>query len=218
MNRTKRKYLIQWFLGIVLAIFVFLMLRISLTYSTLNTDIGFLRIKQQYLENTFWLTSFFIHSLTSIFCLLAGFTQFSKLLLKNRPHIHRGFGKLYVYFVLLLSAPTGLVLGVYANGRLPSRIGFVLLALLWFGFTLKALLQIKNKKISSHRRFMIRSYALALSAITLRLWKFGLANTIAPNPLELYQMVTWLGFVPNMIIAEIIIWQSSRKIAIPSSE
>lgn len=172
----------------------------------MDTDVGFLRIKQQYIHNPFWLSSFFIHAFSSVFCLLAGFTQFSNRILKNQQKVHRTMGKVYVLSVLVLSAPSGFVLGLYANGHLPSRIGFCLLSVLWFGFTWMAFKQIKRKKVTSHQKFMIRSYALALSAITLRLWKFGLANTLAPPPLDLYQMVTWLGFVPNMIVAELIIY------------
>ena len=52
---------------------------------------------------------------------------------------------------------------------------------------------------------MIRSYALTLSAITLRVWKLGLALTLEPRPMDLYRVVAWLGFIPNLIVAEIII-------------
>lgn len=197
-------------LYIVLTFFIILMVRIVIPYGSLNTDTGFLRIKQQYVHNRVWLVSFFIHALTSIVCLFAGFTQFSKTFLNRYRIWHKRLGKVYVFNVLFLAAPTGFVLGLYANGHEPSRIGFVLLSLLWFGFTYGAWTKIKTGNINSHRKHMIRSYALTLSAITLRIWKFGLANTIAPDPLDLYQMVTWLGFVPNMIVAELLIFLKAR--------
>ncbi|MFT5725862.1 MAG: putative membrane protein [Bacteroidia bacterium] len=183
------------------------MLKIIVRYLGFNTDVGFLRIKQQYVSNTFWLSSFYIHSFSAIFTLFAGFTQFSNQLRSNHIKLHKVFGKIYVYTVLFLTAPTGLVLGIYANGHLPSKIGFCLLAVLWFIFTLKAVQHIKRGHITKHRAFMIRSYALALSAITLRIWKFGLANTIEPDPMDLYQLVTWLGFIPNLLIAEWIVYR-----------
>lgn len=189
----------------LLAFFLVLMIRIILPYLGLDTDVAFLRIKQQYLDNQVWLIAFFVHTFTAVITLLAGFTQFSKSLRMRLPHLHRAAGKLYVWCVLALAAPSGLIIALYANGRLPSRIGFVLLALLWFLMTYKALIYAKQRNFPKHRNFMIRSYALTLSAITLRLWKFGLANTIAPEPLLLYQMVTWLGFIPNMLIAEWVI-------------
>jgi hypothetical protein len=58
---------------------------------------------------------------------------------------------------------------------------------------------------------MIRSYALTLSAITLRSWKVVLAYYLELPPKDLYLIVAWLGFVPNMIVAEIIISRQRAK-------
>jgi hypothetical protein len=203
--------IIRWLLYATLTFFILVMLRIIVRYVGLETDVGFLRIKQQYLSNTFWLTCFYIHSFTAVLSLFAGFTQFSTKLRREHLKWHRSFGKLYTYNVLILGAPSGLVLGIYANGHLPSKIGFSILAVLWFWFTLHGIAKIKNGNVKAHEAFMIRSYALALSAITLRLWKLGLAHTFEPNPMDLYQIVTWLGFVPNLLVAEIIIFRRKLK-------
>lgn len=186
------------------------MIQIIWRYVGFNSDVGFLRIKQQYVTNQFWLISFYIHSFTAVICLFAGFTQFSDSFRRSQLAWHKLFGRIYVYVVLCLAAPSGLILGIYANGHLPSKIGFSLLAVLWFRFTLSAIIHAKHGRITKHQAFMIRSYALTLSTITLRIWKYALANTIAPNPLELYQIVTWLGFVPNLLVAEWIIWRIKR--------
>jgi hypothetical protein len=52
---------------------------------------------------------------------------------------------------------------------------------------------------------MIRSYALTFSAITLRTWKLILSNIFSIDLAELYVIDAWLGFVPNLLLAEIII-------------
>lgn len=195
----------RWLLYVALAFFLWLMLQIIRPYLSFDTEVAFLRIKQQYINNKFWLISFFIHALVAVFTIPAGFTQFSKKFRLQFAKAHRRFGMIYIMTVLMLGAPSGFVLGLFANGRLPSRIGFTLLAVLWFYFTLKAYRFAQIKRFDLHQKFMIRSYALTLSAITLRIWKLVLARTIAPDPLLLYQTVTWLGFIPNLIIAEIII-------------
>ena len=207
----KLKQTFRWLLYGVLGFFIFLMFQIVWRYVGLDTDVGFLRIKQQYLTNQFWLVNFYIHSFTAILCLFAGFTQFSSTLRNSNLKLHRIFGRVYVYVVCLLAAPSGLVLGVYANGHLPSKVGFSLLAILWFWFTLKAVQLAKQRRLAQHQAFIIRSYALALSAITLRVWKFVLANTLEPDPLDLYQIVTWLGFVPNLLVAEWIVYRIKPK-------
>ena len=54
---------------------------------------------------------------------------------------------------------------------------------------------------------MIRSFALTLSAITLRLWKYLIVLAFQPRPMDVYHIVAWLGWVVNLIIAEIIIFK-----------
>jgi hypothetical protein len=194
----------------MLAFFTWLMASITMSYIPYNTDVGFLRIKQEYISIDQWRVAFFIHVYASIWVLFAGFTQFSKRLLKTRPTLHRTMGYIYVVDVLLITGPAGLLMGFYANGGIPSRIAFVTLAVLWIFFTAMALLKARQKDFKSHRRYMIRSYALTLSAITLRAWKYGITNTMELPPMDVYRAVAWLGFVPNLIIAEWLIWRTKN--------
>jgi len=186
------------------------MARISMAYIPYNTDVGFLRIKQQYIGIDFWRTAFFIHVYASIWVLLAGFTQFSKKIQRNHKSLHRTMGYIYVADVLLITGPAGLIMGFYANGGLYSRIAFVMLAALWIFFTLMALIKAKQKDFKAHRRFMIRSYALTLSALTLRAWKYAITNTMEVPPMDVYRIVAWLGWVGNLAFAEILLIQHKR--------
>ena len=99
-------------------------------------------------------------------------------------------------------------MAIYANGGLPSKTDFIILDCLWFWFTLKAWLLIKEGKVAAHQNFMIRSFALTFSAITLRTWK-GILTTVTDLDLgTLYMIDAWLGFVPNLFVAEWIIYRS----------
>lgn len=195
---------------LALAFFCWLLASITMTYIPYNTDVGFLRIKQQYIDIDHWRCAFFIHVYASMWVLFAGFTQFSKKLLRNNPRLHRTLGYIYVTDVLLITGPAGLVMGFYANGGLISRIAFVSLAILWIFFTSMALVKAKQKNFKSHRNYMIRSYALTLSAITLRAWKYSITNTMTLPPMDVYRVVAWLGWVGNLVIAEYIIRKSKR--------
>ncbi|MEP6700761.1 MAG: DUF2306 domain-containing protein [Bacteroidota bacterium] len=183
-----------------------------MAYIPYNTDVGFLRIKQQYISIDHWRIAFFIHIYASMWVLFAGFTQFSKKLLRNKPRLHRILGYIYVADVLLITGPAGLVMGFYANGGLFSRIAFVSLAILWIFFTATALIKAKQKNFKAHRIYMIRSYALTLSALTLRAWKYGITNAMSIPPMDVYRVVAWLGWVGNLIVAEWIIRKSKRGI------
>lgn len=183
------------------------MVSLSLPYLGLDTDIAFLRIKQWVFSDyppalsNIWITAFFVHVFTSIFALIAGFTQFFRNLLWSR--MHRIMGLLYIVVILGLSGPSGFIMGLFANGGWISIIAFTLLSVLWWVFTFKALMAIRKKDYETHAKFMMRSYALTLSAITLRLWKFVIVNYIYEiPPMDLYRLVGWLGWVPNLLIAE----------------
>jgi uncharacterized membrane protein len=180
-------------------------------YSSFRTDIHFLKYKQDYIDIPWWKAAFYIHVFSSVFALAAGLTQFSSYLLKSYRSIHRIIGKIYVFDILIINFPAGLIMAVYANGLLPSKIAFVVLDCLWFYFTYRAVAAVKKGNIAAHKRFMIRSYALTFSAITLRSWKIILMYTFHPDPLSLYMIDAWMGFVPNLLLAEWLIYKKNHS-------
>lgn len=197
---------------ILLAFFSFLMLRIIFIYIPVKNDAGFLQLKQEYIHITEWRVAFFTHVFTSILVLVAGFTQFSKKFLKQQPKLHRTVGYVYVINILMVTGPSGLLMSFYANGGVSSQTAFVLLSVLWMGFTAMALYKAIKKDFKAHRIFMIRSFALTLSAITLRCWKVLLVNFTDIQPMDRYRIIAWLGWTLNLIIAEWIIYKYiSRK-------
>jgi hypothetical protein len=102
-------------------------------------------------------------------------------------------------------------MGFYANGGLSSRTAFVMLALLWIFFTAMALYKAKQKDFRAHRHYMIRSFALTLSAITLRAWKYAITNSFELPPMDVYRSVAWLGWLPNLIFAEYLIRRDKKR-------
>lgn len=192
--------------------FFILMLNITLKYIPFDSNTAFLQIKQTEVNGIKpYLFIFYIHVYSAIFSLLAGFTQFNSKLLKNYPVIHKTIGKLYVFAVLFLAAPSGFFIGLFANGGFYSKVSFITLSLLWFYFTLKGFLMVKSKIINLHKKFMLRSFALAFSAITLRLWKVILVYLFQPSPMDLYQIVSWLGWIPNLLLIELYIFKQKNK-------
>lgn len=195
----------------LLAFLGYYMLLITLEYFPIQTEVGFLRIKQWVFrkypgtESQIWFTAFYIHVASSMFVLLAGFTQFFDYF--NRYKIHRYLGRLYVLVTLFLSAPTGFIMGIYANGGIWSQVSFITLSVLWWTTTFMGYRRAVEKKFDIHRKWIIVSYALALSALTLRAWKFGITNWTDLNmkPMNLYRLVAWIGWIPNFIVALIII-------------
>ena len=190
------------FIYFLLCAATFAMLLAISQYFSFKTDVGFLKFKQEYLDIQIWRIAFYTHVFSSIFTLCAGFTQFSTHVLRQHKKLHRFMGKMYAYNVMLINFPAGMIMAFYANGHVPSKIAFIILDCLWFWFTYKAVVAIRAKDIKAHKRFMIRSYALTCSAITLRLWKIILSNSFNIDPQVLYMIDAWMGFVPNLFFAE----------------
>lgn len=202
------KYLLIY---LILCLGTLLMIRNIVAYSSFETNVGFLNVKQDYLPITHWKIAFYIHVFSSIFTLLAGFTQFSGSLLRDHRNVHRIIGKVYVFNILFVNFPSAMIMAIYANGFLLSKAAFVILDSLWFWFTLKAFLEIRKKNIQGHREYMIRSFALTCSALALRTWKIILSNTLQLDPVTLYTADAWLSFVPNLLFAEWLIRFQSKR-------
>jgi hypothetical protein len=187
------------------------MLKIILPYFSFRYDVDFLLTKQSILHIDIWRWSFYIHISTSLFVLLFGMIQFVPFIFSNYPILHRKIGKAYIFLVLIFAAPSGLIMGFYANGGILSIISFTVLSILWWIFTFTAYQKIKQRKIHSHIAFMHRSYALTLSALTFRLYVFLFPHHIMDfSAKEMYALIAWLSWVPNLIIAEI--WLKLRTL------
>ena len=191
---------------LIFGYFFWLMLRLTLEYIPAESDVSFLMIKQTEVNtHSEYLYFFYAHVYTSIFVLFSGFIAVFVKPKAAFRNLHRFFGKIYVILLLLLAAPSGIYMGFYANGGIIAKISFVILGILWWFTTYKAYLEIRKKNVLNHKKWMYRSYALAVSAITLRLWKVVLVYFFQPNPMDVYEIIAWLGWVPNLILIEILI-------------
>lgn len=201
---------LRWIALAALVFFGWLMWRITAQYWPIRDDAAFLQIKQDYIDITPWKAAFFIHVFTSMFALAAGLTQFTPALLRRWPQAHRWLGRLYVLNVVVITGPASFLMAFYANGGWTSRLGFSVLAVLWIGTTAVAYRTARQRRWPDHRAWMIRSYALTLSAITLRCWKYALVWAFHPPPMDVYRLVAWLGFIPNLLVAEWLIRRHRR--------
>ncbi|MEI2294261.1 DUF2306 domain-containing protein [Sphingobacterium sp. ML3W] len=190
-----------------------LMAEITWRYHSFALDANFLMIKQTEIEAFWWYKyAFYLHVCTAILALPAGFTQFNSGLLKKYPQLHRRIGYVYVFSILGFAAPSGVLIGSVANGGFFAVISFELLALGWFYFTFQAVRLAVQKKFNVHQDFMLRSFALTCSALTLRFWKVILVYLFQPNPMDLYQIIAWLGWVPNLLLIEFIIYRKNHNL------
>ncbi len=207
---------LQRFLGYAFAAaiigFTGVMLTKILPYMTFERAINFLGTKSDaVLDRTYFMVAFYIHITSSVLAILGGIFQFFQKILRGYPKVHIFVGKIYVASILLLAAPSGLILAVFANGGLPAKVGFALQCLVWWGLTYAAWQAIMEKNWEKHAELMIRSYAVTLAAMSLRTESYALVYFWETKPMETYLTVTWLSWVGNFFIAELLIYFGMAK-------
>jgi uncharacterized membrane protein len=194
-----------------MSIFWYLMFQIVTPYASGATDIDFLQTKQHIIGWATYRWSFYLHIFSSLWVLAAGLTQFSSGLLRKMPLIHRWVGRIYVAIILCVSGPAAFVMSIYANGDDFTKASFMVLSVLWWAATWAAFRAIKQGNIEQHKAWMYRSYALTLSAISLRIMQFCFATWTDIEPETAYQMVALPSWLINLLIAEIIIYYQKIK-------
>lgn len=192
------------------------LLSLLLVYNTLPyfyeaATMPFVTERMVLYNKTVWKWSFLIHIAAGCICLTSVLIQFSTYILKSRKKIHILSGKIYVFVVIALGAPTGLYMSFFAKGNIDERICFVFMALFWFYTTVKGFQAAAiQRNFISHKFWMIRSYSMALTAVTFRVYHilFYLMNW---SSFENYAISLWISVIGNMLVAELIIYSQSKN-------
>ncbi len=142
-----------------------------------------------------------LHALGGAIALLAGPLQFVPRFRESNWNRHRLLGWIYCSAVLL-GWCASLWIAPHAQTGWIASSGFLTLGATWIVATGLAVRFILRGDAITHRRWMIRSYALTAAAITLRVylplsvafdWPFSIA----------YPAIAWLCWIPNALAAEV---------------
>ena len=146
--------------------------------------------------------------------LLAGCLQVWPALRARYPQVHRITGRVYVGLVI----PAGLM-ALYLATNTPygpvARASSTLLATLWIGTTVAGLAAARRRDVAGHRRWMIRSFVLACSIATNRVWVVVLVIALphsypANSVVELSAVASlssWLGWTLPLLVTQ---WRLDR--------
>ena len=154
-------------------------------------------------------TAFYLHIGFGGLTLLLSPFQFATRLRNRAPHVHRAVWRI-ILVSIAIGGVGGLVLAPHSLAGPVGTVGFGLLAVLWVAFAATAFRAIRRRDVETHRRWMIRTFALTYAAVTLRLWLFvlmavqsGLAGVDPETAFRrAYLIVPFLAWVPNLLVAE----------------
>jgi len=141
-----------------------------------------------------------LHLAGGIVALVLGAFQVNSRLRSRFLSIHRWSGRVYV-FAAVVGGVAGFTLALHSFGGLVTHFGFGLMAICWVVATLNAYRHIRRGDLIAHRAWMLRSYALTLAAVTLRIY-LPLSQIAAIEFEAAYQAISWLCWVPNLLVVE----------------
>ena len=151
------------------------------------------------------------HLAGGLIAIIVGAFQVNSRLRARFLSAHRWLGRLYVAAVVV-GAVGGFTLALGAHGGLVAHFGFGLMAICWLFTTSNAYRYIRAGDTVTHRQWMLRSYALTLAAVTLRLYlpAFQMAGYGFDAS---YPLISWISWVPNLLIVEWFILTRNERTA-----
>lgn len=202
---------VQFSIWLLMAMLAMILFVITASYLSFKSDVNFLLVKQDIVNDSIWRPTFYIHVISGMLVILVGPFQFLKSFQNKFLNWHKLGGKIYAYSILLLAAPTGLIMAFYAEGGVWSTVAFSIMSILWFVTTLMAVIKIKQRKIEEHKMWMMRSYALSFAAVTLRLLVPLFSLFIFDNEDLITVSTAWLSWMLNLLVAEGMIFAIQQK-------
>jgi hypothetical protein len=157
------------------------------------------RTSAQALGNPLGVPGLVIHVGGAVTALVLGSLQFLPGL--RAVGAHRWIGRAYVLGCLVGGA-AGLVLAFGSSAGPIASAGFGSLAVTWIAVNLLGWRAAMDRRLVAHRRWMIRSWALTLAAVTLRLYLPAVMALELPF-LPWYRAIAFLCWVPNLVVAEL---------------
>jgi hypothetical protein len=154
----------------------------------------------------------YVHIAGGVVSLFVGAFQFSRQLRMKSLALHRWVGRIYLGAVAV-GGLAAFRMALESFGGLSTHFGFGMLAVLWVATTAVAYRRILQRRIQSHREWMIRSFALTFAAVTLRIW-IPLAMAVHLDFTQAYQTISWLCWVPNMLVAEMLVSRSRLRVVL----
>ena len=152
-----------------------------------------------------------LHFILAGIAIVAGALQVNRSLRTRFVALHRWLGRLYVIAVAI-GGIAGIVLALSSSAGWIASAGFGLLGIFWLVTTLNGYRSIRQHDTNAHRRWMIRSYALTLAAVTLRLY-LPLSDMLDLSFAVAYPVISWISWVPNLLIAEWLVRPAGSTLA-----
>lgn len=195
-----------------------LVVAISATWF-LTDSFYFIAAREAPTGETFWGRRiwYFAHVALALPVLLIAPIQFAAAVRGRWPWLHRALGRTYLAASLLAG-----LLALHLAGTIAAQetlVPLMLFAAVWVGFVLIAWQAARRRRFDLHRAFVIRSTALALSFVWLRMMAVGDGVLLAFIENAEMRAATrgWLSFILPLLVVEIWLnwWPAAKPLFAP---
>jgi hypothetical protein len=152
-----------------------------------------------------------VHVAAGVTALLVAPLQFISRVRTGWPAFHRITGRIYVASCAI-GAPAGFMLAMGTTAGPVASLGFAIPAVLWPVFTWLAWRAAVERRFGDHREWMLRSYAITATAITLRLM-LPASALLGFDFFPAYRVIAWLAWMTNVVVFEYYIRRNGFGIA-----
>ncbi|TCM97772.1 putative membrane protein DUF2306 [Paenibacillus sp. BK033] len=161
------------------------------------------------LNTSAWLMVMYVHIAFACVAMASGLLNFWTGSYMKHPRLHRSNGYIYVTSVLMVVLTSG-YMAPYATGGKISSMGFNLLNLIWLAVTTTAIVHIRKKRVSPHRRWMIRSYAFCFTNMLIHLFTFILHKMIGITYVTSYTIGLY-GAIAFILVVPVVIFRIEKR-------
>lgn len=163
--------------------------------------------------------AFYVHILSApIALLIAAYLMISG---KRKAHatLHRRLGKVQLFLILALVAPSGFVMAFWAFTGPLAGIGFGLQAIATAVTMIFAAKYAMQRKFAIHQRWATHCFLLLVAPLLFRIFA-GILIVTDTETFAAYQLNAWLSWILPMAAYECVRWRKTRRCstgeAIPS--
>lgn len=179
-----------------------LLIAATASYFSFDFRFAFFLERPSLTADRVWSACFYVHVAGGMLCLATAPLLLWNGLAGGRRGLHRALGRVHAVAALGWVGPTGLYLAPFAKGGTPGQLGFLLLGLWFCATSALGIVAIRRGDLHAHVAWMVRSYALILSAVSFRvlhraLHEFGVEATTN------YVASTWTSLVLAVVIGEL---------------
>jgi len=168
-----------------------------------NFDSLFLQGREAIFDGAYR-AAFYVHIFSGPVVLLNGLILLSEYIRRRQSGWHRILGRIQVVVLLLLVLPSSAVMSRHAFGGWPAGLSFLLLSAATACCAIAGVIQARRHRYDLHRRWMLRSYVLIFSAVSLRLISGAAGLFGVPSPEHAYIFAAWTSWLLPLAAFEIV--------------